>query len=386
MVGYGTIKLGARGSSVSELQTLLNRNGFNLKVDGIFGNDTQRAVRDYQARMGLAVDGIAGTNTWGSLTGSGGSGAAGGASGIYSPTGSSGYSGFSYSAPKPQYSPSAGYQSLLDQLAELEGNKPEPYDSKYQAQIDELLAKIQNREPFSYDFNADPLYQQYKGNYMQLGKQAMQDATGSAAALTGGYGNSYAATAGNQAYQQYTQKINDVIPTLRDAAYGMYRDQGQDMYNEMGMLRGLDDTDYGRYRDEYGNWATDRDYYSGKKNAMYDEEYGAYMDAYNRWLNERDFEYQRTHDAQQQANWEKEYQMAANKASGGSGGGKKSGGKSTTDWDALLGSASNAQIQAILYGYTAEGRDYMAKIRKEIGDDGLNALRKKYGGKANGGR
>ena len=88
-------------------------------------------------------------------------------------------------------------------LADYEKNKPGAYQSSYSDQIQELLDKVMNREKFSYDFNADPLYQQYKDQYMQGGKQAMMDTTAQAAALSGGFGNSYGATAGNLAYQQY---------------------------------------------------------------------------------------------------------------------------------------------------------------------------------------
>ena len=403
MASYSTVKYGAKGSSVSQLQSLLNQNGFTLNVDGIFGDKTQAAVRDYQARMGLAVDGIVGTNTWGALTGSG-SGSSGGVtggsygvgSGTYSPTGTSGYASIAdgYAGAAPNYTASPEYQEALKLLKEYEANKPGEYSSQYQDQIDALLAQIQNRDPFSYDFNADPLYQQYKGNYMQLGQQAMMDTMGNAAAMTGGYGNSYASTAGNQAYQQYVQQVNNVIPQLRDAAYSMYRDEGQAMYDEMGLLRGLEDTAYGQYRDGYGDWLNERNYYYGKTGDLYNRDYGQYMDQYNMWAANRDFAYQSALDAQQQANWDKEYALAASKVTaGGSGGsGSSSGGtgkvKATaaTDWDALLRDASNAQKQAILYGYTSEGKSYLQQIEKDLGKDGLNALRSKYGGSQYGGR
>ena len=86
MASYSTVKSGSRGSSVSELQTLLNDKGYDLSVDGIFGSKTQAAVRDYQSKNGLSVDGIVGKNTWNALTGG-----SSGSSGSSSPTGSAGY-------------------------------------------------------------------------------------------------------------------------------------------------------------------------------------------------------------------------------------------------------------------------------------------------------
>jgi N-acetylmuramoyl-L-alanine amidase len=53
-----------RGDDVRELQSYLNRLGFNAgREDGIFGQDTDRALRAFQHDMGLPVDGIAGTST-----------------------------------------------------------------------------------------------------------------------------------------------------------------------------------------------------------------------------------------------------------------------------------------------------------------------------------
>ena len=64
---YRQVGYGSTGSAVSKLQTVLNEHGYSLAVDGIFGAKTQAAVRDYQKRNNLKLDGIAGKETWGSL-------------------------------------------------------------------------------------------------------------------------------------------------------------------------------------------------------------------------------------------------------------------------------------------------------------------------------
>jgi peptidoglycan hydrolase-like protein with peptidoglycan-binding domain len=57
-----------RGEDVRELQTLLKAAGFDPKgIDGIFGPNTDKAVRAYQKSKGLKVDGIVGPMTWGAL-------------------------------------------------------------------------------------------------------------------------------------------------------------------------------------------------------------------------------------------------------------------------------------------------------------------------------
>jgi hypothetical protein len=52
---------------VKELQTDLNRFGFNIAVDGIFASETEAAVHQFQMDHGLVPDGIVGQQTWAAL-------------------------------------------------------------------------------------------------------------------------------------------------------------------------------------------------------------------------------------------------------------------------------------------------------------------------------
>ncbi len=57
-------KYGSRGEEVRQIQTKLKRWGYYKgNVDGIYGSQTQEAVRYFQRKNGLAVDGIAGPKT-----------------------------------------------------------------------------------------------------------------------------------------------------------------------------------------------------------------------------------------------------------------------------------------------------------------------------------
>jgi len=58
------LRLGVNGDDVEELQTKLNTAGYNIAVDGIFGRETLKALKDFQKKQGLAVDGIVGDNTY----------------------------------------------------------------------------------------------------------------------------------------------------------------------------------------------------------------------------------------------------------------------------------------------------------------------------------
>lgn len=142
--------------------------------------------------------------------------------------------------------------------------RPGDYQSKYQEQINKAMESIANRKPFQYDVNGDALYQQYKDRYTQMGKQAMQNTMGQAAALTGGYGNTYAQQVGQQVYGQYMQGLTDKIPELYQLALSKYdRDAAaeKDRYN---LYKDADATDYGRWGDKLNQWNTDRSYLSGR--------------------------------------------------------------------------------------------------------------------------
>lgn len=62
-----TLKHGMRGEAVVELQRALVDQGYELDVDGVFGDETDVAVREFQTDNELDVDGVAGPETWAAL-------------------------------------------------------------------------------------------------------------------------------------------------------------------------------------------------------------------------------------------------------------------------------------------------------------------------------
>lgn len=59
-----TIKLKSRGPSVSYLQELLGKLGYQIPATGFFGDLTHAAVRDFQLKNSLVSDGEVGIKTW----------------------------------------------------------------------------------------------------------------------------------------------------------------------------------------------------------------------------------------------------------------------------------------------------------------------------------
>ena len=179
------------------------------------------------------------------------------------------------------YEESEQVKQYLNNLNNHNASKPGEYQSKYQAVADEVLNNYMNRDKFSYDLNGDALYQQYKDKYITQGKMASQDVMAQASAMTGGYGNSYAATVGNQAYQSSLQNLNDVVPELYQMAYNQYQQEGQDMLTQYGIYMDRENQDYSRYRDTVSDWATERDYLTNLYNAERTYDYSKYSDNRN---------------------------------------------------------------------------------------------------------
>ena len=177
--------------------------------------------------------------------------------------------------------------------------KPGANQSQWQAGLDEAIKKILNREKFEYDLNGDALYQQYKDQYTQQGKLAMMDTMGQAQAMTGGYGNSYAQSVGQQTYQGYLQQLNDKVPELYQLALNKYQMEGDALLNQYGLLADRENQDYGRYRDALSDWNAEL---SRLQQSYLDErsfDYGKYAD-------DRSFQYQ-----QEALDYQKERDKAA---------------------------------------------------------------------------
>lgn len=161
-------------------------------------------------------------------------------------------------------------QSKLNSLYN-NNNLSQQFNYSKRNQYNDALNAISNRKAFSYDLADDQLFQQAKQQYQAMGKTAMADTIGQASAMTGGYGNSYATTAGAQAYNNYLQQLNNSI--------GDYYAMALSAYNgETDRLNGVFNAYSADRSTEANEWSNNWNVY----NQLYSQYYNQYSDMLNK--------------------------------------------------------------------------------------------------------
>ncbi len=195
------------------------------------------------------------------------------------------------------------------------------YQSQYDSQISGLVDKILNGEKFDYDVNSDALFANYADVYERNAKKAAEDAMGRSSAASGGYGNSFASAAASQAYNSQMQNLNAAVPQLQELAYQQYLAHKQDDYNQLNMIKGLDDSNYAKYRDSMSDYYADRDFNANREDAAWDKQFAqSQFDAsrqdaaWDKQFATDQFEYGKQQDAQAQQNWQSEFDAGRNDA------------------------------------------------------------------------
>lgn len=148
------------------------------------------------------------------------------------------------------------------------------WDEKIYGQI----SAIENRDEFVYDVDNDPLFQQALASAMNSGKTAMQDTIGQASSLTGGYGSTYATSAGNQAYNSFIEDAYNNLPEYYNMALSAYQAEGEEMYNLLGIYTQMGEQEWNRNIDAYN---TVFDFATSQR----DFEYGMYQDDITNMIN-----------------------------------------------------------------------------------------------------
>ncbi len=121
----------------------------------------------------------------------------------------------------------------------------EEYANTYLRDAKDLYRRLYQQKSFSYNPEEDPVFLAYQSKYRREGERAGKEAAANLAALTGGYTNSAAATAGAQAQQYYAQQLSDTIPDLAQQAYERYIKKYQTDLDLLNSMVDIYDTVYG---------------------------------------------------------------------------------------------------------------------------------------------
>lgn len=161
----------------------------------------------------------------------------------YSP--STGNSSNNNSSPVSK-TPAENYVDIYNKLMSDPGFK-----FSKQKDLNTIKEELSTYPSFDYDINKDELYQQAVQDYTRRGELAMQDVMGRAAALTGGYGNSYAATAGSQAYLSALDELSRLAPEYYQLARDEHNEKKNALYDKYSMLMDEYNIEKDLYEDNY---------------------------------------------------------------------------------------------------------------------------------------
>lgn len=306
------LKRGSSGDEVKQLQQALINAGYNVGstgADGSYGPATRDAVTQYQKDHGLAVDGMAGPETQGSLYGtasSGGGSTGGGSSGGSFSGGGGGsrdYTGTTYQSNDyhgdaisaaqsgdwdkvwealnnreivtnslgtnygktsmdiynellAQYGgPQNEMDELYAMLADLQQQMSRPVQAYTPSWGDEAYEQLlQQAIAMNYDdWTQSEQYKSLANRYGAQGKMTMQDVLGQISSRTGGLASSYATTAANQQYNEYMSQLEEV-------ARQMFAGERGDLIENAGLARDYGEYEYGRYLDQLNQQAQQNSY------------------------------------------------------------------------------------------------------------------------------
>lgn len=189
---------------------------------------------------------------------------------------------------------------------------------------DQMLTNIVNKQAFSYDAAADPLYQAYKKEYQALGEKSKADTLKDVGMLNGSSAVAdYAQIAAAQAQNTYRQQMSTIIPALEEAAYGRWKGQMQKAQADYGLVRDEENTLYGRRRDSIADSQFAKQAAWQRSTWNKDFNYGKRRDSVSdkQWKDE--FGWQKTMDNREYELNKKQLAKQRRRSSGGGGGGNR---------------------------------------------------------------
>lgn len=175
------------------------------------------------------------------------------------------------------------YEETLGRLADSILSY-ERYANPYREEMDRVLSDYLHRDPFSYDLEGDPVWQQYQKTYLREGQRAREDTLANYAAATGGQSSTAAMHAASQAQDYYNAQLADKIPELYENAYDRWLDEGEQYGDQLDALRGLG-------QDALGEWKANRELLNDQFSSVRALSADRYGRAADKW--ERDYQIRR---------------------------------------------------------------------------------------------
>jgi hypothetical protein len=128
--------------------------------------------------------------------------------------------------------------------------------------LNSIWDEYTGREKFSYDYAADPMFQNMMAGMKTQGQLAMENAMAEAAGLTGGYASSWSQSAGQQAYNQLLQKGYDNLPAYYQMALDAYNQEGDSILQKYNLASDLYNKEYSAMLDqlEHGKYLYENAY------------------------------------------------------------------------------------------------------------------------------
>lgn len=175
-----TLKRGDQGENVKALQSALKNAGYDLSVDGVFGQETDNIVKRYQQDNQLGNDGIVSEDLWGKITGNSASGSTTAPSGATTAPGKTTADALAelikqFQSSANSYTPKSEqdlldrakneYQSYYDQLRQAAQQQKERNDLSLSQQKDALQA--------TYDKQREQTQKEYDKAYSQTDRQML---------------------------------------------------------------------------------------------------------------------------------------------------------------------------------------------------------------------
>jgi hypothetical protein len=165
----------------------------------------------------------------------------------------------------PTYNESGKTKSAYNQWTSYEkNNKPGEYAGTWADVLNQKVTNYINQDPYSYKSQNDASYQAAKDQYTKTGQQAMKDSMAQASALTGGYGNTYSQSVGQQQYNAQMDNLSQKAIEYEQQAYNRYVGDREQQLNTINALQNLDNTEYSRNRDAINDYNTFLNYLQNK--------------------------------------------------------------------------------------------------------------------------